>query len=78
MTNQFEEILPEETTADDESLEFAIPIGTGMQRVPAGAGGEFDAETTERLRSRLEEFDAVRTRWEIESRTVHLGGRSPR
>jgi hypothetical protein len=73
MTNPSEEIV-----SDDQSLDFAIPIGTGMRRVPAGAGAEFDAETTERLRNRLEEFDAVRTRGEIESRSVHLGGHSPR
>ena len=58
--------------------EVAPPIGTGMRPVPAGAGAEFDAETAERLRDRLDEFDAVRARGEVESRSVHLGGLPPR
>ncbi len=53
-------------------------IGTGMQRVPSGAGAEFDAATAEQLRIRLDEFDAVRTRGEVESRSVHLGGPTSR
>ena len=62
----------------DQSLEFAPTIGTGMQRVPAGAGAEFDPETVEQLQNRLDEFDAVRMRGKVESRSVHLGGQPPR
>ncbi len=62
----------------DEAAEFATPIGTGMEPVPEGAGAEFSAATVERLRNRLDQFDAVRTRGEVESRSVHLGGQSPR
>lgn len=57
---------------------FVRPIGTRMLRVPAGAGAKFDADTTEELQKRLDEFDAVRTRGEVESRSVHLGGQPPR
>ncbi len=64
----------EAASSDDQTEEFAPAIGTGMRRVAAGAGAEFDATTTELLRSRLDEFDAVRTRGEVESRSVHLGG----
>jgi hypothetical protein len=58
--------------------EFAFPIGTGMQRVPRGVGAEFDPATAEEIRDRLDEFDAVRTRGDVESRSVHLGGNAPR
>jgi hypothetical protein len=60
--------------SDDPTDEFAPAIGTGMDRVPSGAGAEFDAATTEKLQRRLDEFDAVRTRGDVESRSVHLGG----
>jgi hypothetical protein len=62
----------------DDSAGFAQPIGTGMEPVPPGAGAEFSAATVERLRNRLDQFDAVRTRGEVESRSAHLGGQSPR
>jgi hypothetical protein len=65
-------------SSDDEVEEFAPSIGTGMTPVPAGAGSEFNVKTTELLRVRLDEFDAVRTRGEVESRSVHLGGQSTR
>ena len=68
----------EETTHSDPAADFALPIGTGMHRVPTGAGSEFDEEMTEQLQKRLDEFDAVRTRGEVESRSVHLGGQPPR
>jgi len=70
--------LWEATSSDDQTEEFAPTIGTGMRRVPSGAGAEFDAVTTELLQSRLDEFDAVRARGEVESRSVHLRGRPPR
>jgi len=70
---------PRETTSSgDQTEEFAPTIGTGMRRVPSGAGAEFDAATAEQLRNLLDEFDAVRTRGEVESRSVHLGGPTPR
>jgi hypothetical protein len=68
----------DEGSLTEEETKFLFPIGTGMRHVEPGAGAEFDAATTERLRNKLEEFDAVRTRGEIESRSVHLGGRSSR
>jgi phytoene dehydrogenase-like protein len=68
----------EGTSSDEETEEFAPALGTGMRRVLSGAGAEFDAATTELLQSRLDEFDAVRTRGEVESRSVHLGGPPPR
>lgn len=68
----------EAASPDDQTDEFAPTIGTGMRRVPSGAGAEFDAVTAEQLRNRLDEFDAVRTRGEVESRSVHLGGPPPR
>ncbi len=58
--------------------EFAILIDTGMKRVPRGAAAEFDTATSEKIRTRLDEFDAVRTRGDVESRSVHLGGNAPR
>lgn len=58
----------------DDAPDFATTIGTGMVLVEAGAAAEFSAATVERLRNRLDEFDAVRTRGEVESRSVHLGG----
>jgi len=58
--------------------EFAIPIDSGMKPVPRGAGAEFDLATAEKIRTRLDEFDAVRTRGDVESRSVHLGGNAPR
>ena len=67
----------EPSSSEDQTEEFAPTIGTGMRRVASGAGAEFDAATTELLLSRLDEFDAVRTRGEVESRSAHLGGLSP-
>lgn len=58
--------------------EFAFPIGTGMRRVPRGVGAEFDPATAEEIRDRLDEFDAVRTRGDVESRSAHLGGAASR
>lgn len=55
--------------------EFAEPMGTGMRRVPAGAGAEFTPEQAEGLLARLDEFDAVRIRGEAESRSAYLHGR---
>lgn len=61
------------TSADD----FAVPIGTGMRTVARTAAAEFDPETAEHIRQRLDEFDAVRTKGDVESRTVQLGGPGP-
>jgi hypothetical protein len=58
--------------------EFSILIDTGMKPVPRGAGAEFDAATTEKIQTRLDEFDDVRTRGDVESRSVHLGSNVPR
>jgi hypothetical protein len=62
----------------DDTPDFVTTVGTGMESVEPGAGAEFSASTVERLRARLDEFDAVRTRGEVESRSVHLGGQSLR
>ena len=62
-----------------ESIDdFVVAIGTGMEPVPRGSGAEFDPATAERIRTRLDEFDAVRTRGDVESRSAHLGGNAPR
>lgn len=62
--------LPLRFCACDGTAEFAPLIETGMRRVPNVTG--FDAETTERLQTRLAEFDAVRNRGAVESRTAYL------
>jgi hypothetical protein len=69
-----------ENTIDDDDpvAEFAPFIGTGMSFVPDGAGAEFNDETRKRLQERLNEFDAVRTRGEAESRSTYPGGRTSR
>jgi len=64
---------------DEQKLpedDFAIPIGTHMELMPgeAEAEFEFDPATSEDLRRRLDEFDEMRTRAYVESRSVHLGG----
>jgi hypothetical protein len=60
-------IEPPFISAEDE---FAVPIGTGMQRLEHGV--DFDRETADRLRRRLDEFDAMRTRGAVESRTAWI------
>jgi len=69
-------MVPEDEFDADGVDEFAVPIGRGMRRVASGAGAGFDAEEAERLRNKLDEFDAVRTRGDVESRSAHLGDRS--
>lgn len=54
--------------------EFAIPIGTNMEALLSDVDVEFDEETAADLRRRLDDFDEMRTRAYVESRSVHLGG----
>jgi hypothetical protein len=58
--------------------DFAVPLGTHMELMPGEAEFDFDAATSEDLRRRLDEFDEMRTRAYVESRSVHLGGFRPR
>ena len=57
-------------TYDDD--EFLITVGTGMKSVEPSAGAEFSASTADRLHARLDEFDAVRTRGEVEIRSIYF------
>jgi hypothetical protein len=60
----------EQTPPEDD---IAVPIGSHMEPMPSEAEFEFDAATAENLRRRLDEFDEMRTRAYVESRSVHLG-----
>jgi hypothetical protein len=53
-------------------------MGTGMRKVSSDAGARFSPETAQELRDLIDEFDAVRTRGEVESRSVYLVGHRPR
>ena len=57
--------------------EFTVAIGTGMHPVRRGEGADFDRATVARLHARLDEFDNVRSRGEVESRLAYFqnGGR---
>ena len=70
----------DEYQEDDSSPEdeFALPIGTGMDKMPRGAGVKFSGERAEQIRRLLDKFDEMRTRAYVESRSVHLGGPSER
>jgi hypothetical protein len=68
-----------ETESDELEHEidsFAVPIRTGMRRVVRNASSRIDSAADAEIRRRLEDFDAVRTRGDVESRSVHLGARS--
>jgi len=66
-----------ESTEPEASIDsFAVPIDTGMHPVPRSSRSRSDPVADEEMRRRLEDFDAVRTRGDVESRTVHLGARS--
>lgn len=54
--------------------EFAIPVGTHMEPLLSDVEMEFDEGDASELRQRLDEFDEMRTRAYVESRSVHLGG----
>lgn len=54
--------------------DFAIPVGTHMEPMLSEVDVEFDQATAAELRRRLDEFDEMRTRAYVESRSVHLGG----
>lgn len=55
--------------------EFAVPAGRNMRRLSEGEQMTFRTEEATALQAKLDEFDAVRTRGDIESRSAHLGGR---
>ena len=65
---------PDRDAVDD----FAVPVGRGMRRLSEGEKTTFRRDEAARLQDRLDEFDAVRTRGDVESRSAHLGGRVPR
>ena len=64
------------TDATDRAPEddFAVPIDTHMEPLLSDVDVEFDDETASQLRRRLDEFDEMRTKAYVESRSVHLGG----
>jgi hypothetical protein len=58
----------------DEDIEpFAEEVASGMQRIPAGAAPELELADAKQLLEQLDEFDAVRLRGDVESRTAELG-----
>lgn len=60
----------------NELDEFSIPLGRGMRPVPEALLTTFRRPDADALQDRLETFDAVRTRGEVESRSARLGGRT--
>lgn len=60
----------------DELDEFSVPLGRGMRRVPEAERTTFRRSDADALQERLDDFDAVRTRGEVESRSARLGGRA--
>lgn len=63
---------------NDELDEFSVALGRGMEPVPDAQRTTFRRSDADALQERLEDFDAVRTRGEVESRSARLGGRSER
>ncbi len=61
---------------DGELDEFSVPLGRGMRRVDDAERTTFRRDEAEALQHRLDEFDAVLTRGEFESRSARLGGRT--
>ena len=60
----------------DELDEFSVPVGRGMRPVPDAEQTTFRRLDADALQDRLDSFDAVRTRGEVESRSARLGGRT--
>jgi hypothetical protein len=67
-----------DVTSAETANEFAVPIGMHMEPLLSDADVELDEETATELRQRLDQFDEMRTRAYVESRSVHLGGPSSR
>lgn len=65
---------PERDLAD----EFTVPLSRGMRRVNDAERTTFRRSDADELQGRLDEFDEVRTRGEVESRSARLGGRAVR
>lgn len=65
-----------EDPTSDAVDDFAIPVGRGMRRLSEGEKTTFRRGEAARLQDRLDEFDAVRTRGDLESRSAHLGVRT--
>ena len=60
---------------EDELDEFSVPLDRGMRLVTDAERTSFRPADADALQDRLEDFDAVRTRGEVESRSARLGGR---
>jgi hypothetical protein len=58
--------------------EFSVPLGRGMRRVTDAQRTNFRRAVADELQDRLDEFDEVRTRGEVESRSARLGSRALR
>ena len=62
----------------DSADEFSFPLGRGMRRVTDAERTSFRRADADELQDRLDEFDEVRTRGEVESRSARLGSRALR
>jgi hypothetical protein len=62
----------------DPTDEFTVPLDRGMRRVKDTERTTFRRTDADELQDRLDEFDEVRTRGEVESRSARLGGRAVR
>lgn len=61
--------------ADGDCDEFAKPIGRGMNTVPPGRRVTLRSDDLANLESVLDDFDAARTRGDVESRNARVTGR---
>ncbi len=61
---------PEHDPAD----EFTVALDRGMRQVDEVERTTFRRRIVEELQQQLDEFDEVRTRGEVESRSARLGG----
>jgi hypothetical protein len=56
----------------DAKDQFVFPLGTGMDKAPAGTGTEFTSEETELFLRRLDAYDRARNRAAVEIRSIPL------
>ncbi len=78
MRNEEGENAMADRAGTEPSPDFAVSINRGMRRVSDAQRVAFRDSEADELSRRLDEFDAVRTRGDVESRSARLGTRSSR